>query len=298
LDALIKVKNIVFDKTGTLTKGVFKMTKTVSLSEYSEIDLFKIASTVEANSNHPIAMVFQNQDYKANDNEKLMRSFISTLSSAEYLHPQIVENDTSVGTTIYISIDRELAGYFIISDEIKDDTEKAIRDLRRSGITDLYMLTGDSYKIAKSIANNLKLKNFYAELMPEDKVIKLEEIMYHEQGKENKTGSTIFVGDGVNDAPVLAMADIGISMGDIGTDAAIETADIVIMNDSLSKIPEAIKIAMKTRNIIMQNITFALVVKVSFLFLGAIGVASMWEAVFADVGVALLAVLNARRIIK
>ena len=328
IDAVNKVTSIVFDKTGTLTKGVFKLTQMVAFNSFSEDKLLEIAATVEAHSNHPIAVsVLQawketersrSGKYEVIEYKEIAgRGIVARAKSGELgagrknLEPRTLnllvgnarlmkENDISfeqcdrAGTVVYVAVDGVFAGYMIISDELKDDSYYAIKTLRKMGIETLSMLSGDNEQIAGEISSKLGLDVFHAELLPEDKVTKLEEIL----SKNKKNEKLIFVGDGINDAPVLALADIGISMGSLGSDAAIETADVVIMNDSLAKIPELIQISKKTRSIIWQNICFALGVKLLFVCLGVFGVAEMWEAVFADVGVALLAVMNAGRLIN
>jgi len=305
LDSLTHVKHIVFDKTGTLTKGNFRLTKTVATADYPSETLLALASQVESYSTHPIASVFA--DYlpaKRNqvvDYINIAGQGISAtigdqqilLGNGKLLSDRAIsftETD-EYGTIVYMAINLSYVGYFVISDELKDDTATALQTLRKLGIHNLSMLTGDSLHIARALAEQLGITHYYAGLLPEDKVSKLAE-MFLAKPNDQKL---IFVGDGINDAPVLAMADIGITMGDIGSAAAIETADIVIMNDSLSQIPKMLKIAKKTRSIIYQNISFAMGIKLLFVVLGYMGVANMWEAVFADVGVTLLAVLNARR---
>jgi len=317
LDSLTQVKQIVFDKTGTLTKGNFCLSKTVPTADYPEDALLTLASQVEAFSTHPIANVFSpfisrdaiygvrlNSDSPVTDYQEIAGHGISAtigemqilLGNSKLMKDRAIsytETD-EYGTIVYMAINLVYVGYFVISDELKDDTAVALSALRKMGIQNQSMLTGDSAKIAQALAKQLEISNYYAELLPEGKVDKLAEMLLHRPKKEK----LIFVGDGINDAPVLALADIGITMGGIGTAAAIETADIVIMNDSLSKIPQMIKIAHKTRGIIYQNITFALGIKLLFVALGFMGVATLWEAVFADVGVTLLAVLNARRAVS
>ena len=200
----------------------------------------------------------------------------------------------TIGTIVHVAIERKYAGYIIISDEVKEDSAKAIKALKSIGVKKTVMLTGDNKIVGNKIANKLGLDEFYAELLPDQKVEKLE-LLFKEKSTK---GKIVFVGDGINDAPVLARADIGIAMGGVGSDAAIEAADVVIMTDEPSKIASAIKIAKKTRSIVMQNIIFALGVKIIILGLVAIGMGTMWEAVFGDVGVALIAVLNAMRAMK
>lgn len=309
LEALRNVDTVVFDKTGTLTKGVFKVTK-VNPVGISEEKLLEYAAFAEANSNHPIAKSITSYYDKEIDsnkiesyeevaaygikisyngenilagNEKLMRKENIFYSPAK-----------EVGTVVYIAVNKMYRGYIIISDEVKDDSEDAIKKLKSIGIKQVVMLTGDNEKVAKSIASQLGVDKVYANLLPNEKVDKLEEIYAGRSEKEK----VVFVGDGINDAPVLARADVGIAMGGLGSDAAIEAADVVLMTDEPSKISKAIDIAKKTNKIVWQNIIFALAVKAIVLVLGAGGVATMWEAIFADVGVALIAVLNAMRAMK
>ena len=201
----------------------------------------------------------------------------------------------SIGTTIYVAIDREYAGNIVIADQIKEDSVNAVKALKNQGISNIVMLTGDNRNIANDIAKKVGINEVYSELLPNEKVDKVEEIFAK---KENKDGKVLFVGDGINDAPVLARADIGVAMGGVGSDAAIEAADVVIMTDELSKISDTIKIAKKTKKIVWQNIIFALSVKAIVLLLGILGLSTMWEAVFADVGVALIAVLNSTRVLN
>ncbi|MGL4912705.1 MAG: heavy metal translocating P-type ATPase [Romboutsia sp.] len=309
LEALRNVDTVVFDKTGTLTKGVFKVTK-VNPIGISEAELLEYAAFAEANSNHPIAKsiltyydreidldkiegyeevaaygikINYNGENILAGNEKLMRKENIFYSPAK-----------EVGTVVYVAVNKRYRGYIIISDEVKDDSEEAIKKLKSIGIKQVVMLTGDNDKVANSIASKLGVDKVYSNLLPNEKVDKLEEIYVGKDEKEK----VIFVGDGINDAPVLARADIGIAMGGLGSDAAIEAADVVLMTDEPSKISKAIDIAKKTNKIVWQNIIFALAIKAIVLVLGAGGVATMWEAIFADVGVALIAVLNAMRAMK
>lgn len=309
LEALRNVDTVVFDKTGTLTKGVFNVTK-VNAVGVSEEQLLEYAAFAEVNSNHPIAKsiisyydkkidldkisnyeeiaaygikVSYNDELILAGNEKLMRKENIFYSPAK-----------EVGTVVYIAVNKVYRGYIVISDEVKDDSEQAIRNLKSLGIKEVVMLTGDNEKVANSIASRLGVDKVYSNLLPNEKVDKLEGIY---EGKSEKE-KVIFVGDGINDAPVLARADIGIAMGGLGSDAAIEAADVVLMTDEPSKISKAIEIACKTNKIVWQNIIFALAVKAIVLILGAGGVATMWEAIFADVGVALIAVLNAMRAMR
>ena len=315
IDAVNKVKTVVFDKTGTLTKGVFKLTKIVPFNSFTENELLKVAAEVEAHSNHPIAVSVllaynETTHFEVNNYQEIAGQGISAdikeqeagnykkvlVGNARLMKENNItfEESDQVGTVIYVAVDKVFAGYLIISDELKDDSMASINQLKNMGINSLHMLTGDNHYIASDIAKKLGIESYHADLLPEDKVAKLEQLL--SESKRNE--KLMFVGDGINDAPVLALADVGMSMGNLGSDAAIETADIVIMNDSLSKIPELIQISKKTRSIIWQNISFALGVKLLFVVLGVLGVAEMWEAVFADVGVALLAVMNAGRILR
>lgn len=309
LEALRYVDTVVFDKTGTLTKGVFDVTK-VNAVNVSEDELMEYAAYAEANSNHPIAKsivaaydkeldlsrigeyeeiaahgikVNYNGKIVLAGNEKLMK-----VDNIEYVKV------TEVGTVIYVAVDGKFAGYIVISDEIKEDSKQAIAKLKEIGIKQTIMLTGDNKKVADSVAEELKLDKVYSNLLPDEKVEKIEEIY---QGRTEKQ-KVAFVGDGINDAPVLARADVGIAMGGLGSDAAIEAADVVIMNDEPSQIAKAIAISKKTNKIVWQNIIFALGVKIIVLIATAGGVSNMWEAVFADVGVALIAVLNAMRAMR
>ncbi|MGL5752829.1 MAG: heavy metal translocating P-type ATPase [Paraclostridium sp.] len=309
LEALRNVDTVVFDKTGTLTKGVFDVT-TIKPVGISEKELIEYAAIAEISSNHPIAKSIVKYyggsvnldkikdyeeipahgtrvDYQGEHilagNEKLMMTQNIFYSKAK-----------EVGTVVYIAVNKKYKGYIVISDEVKTDSKVAIEGLKSIGIKEVVMLTGDNKAVADDIANKLNLDKVFSNLLPGDKVSKLEEL-YVGRNDKNKV---VFVGDGINDAPVLARADVGIAMGGLGSDAAIEAADVVLMTDEPSKICKAISIAKKTNKIVLQNIIFALGIKIIVLILGAGGVATMWEAIFADVGVSLIAVLNAMRLIK
>ena len=294
IETLSKPSVVVFDKTGTLTKGVFKVTEIVSENP----NLLKFAAFAESASSHPIAAAIKKEYGKEippqNNIREIAGSGVEAVidgkkilaGNARFVGTKPVNKD---GTVVYVSIDGEFAGYIVISDEIKEDAHSAVSDLKKMGIA-TEMLSGDTYKTAVSVQQTLD--KVYAELLPEDKVNKLEELI------TNSSGSVIFAGDGINDAPVLTRADIGIAMGGLGSDAAIEAADVVIMDDKPSKVVTAIKISKRTMNIVKENIAFALGVKVLFLILGGFGFITMWGAVFADVGVALIAILNALRAIK
>lgn len=307
LEALNNVEAVVFDKTGTLTKGVFKVTKAISENGYTEDELIKYAAYAESYSNHPIALSiiaayhaeidkYKIENYqeiaghgiKVNVNGKEVLVGNTKLMISENI--QYTDVDT-LGTVVHVAIDKKYAGSIIISDEVKEDSAKAIKELKALGVRKTVMLTGDLKKVADNIGKELGLDEVYSELLPADKVEKVESL----EAQKSHKGKIVFVGDGINDAPVLARADIGIAMGGLGSDAAIEAADVVIMTDEPHKVASAIKIAKRTRNIVSQNIVFALGVKAIFLVLGALGLASMWAAVFADMGVALIAVVNAMR---
>jgi Cd2+/Zn2+-exporting ATPase len=313
LEALKHVDTVVFDKTGTLTKGVFKVTKVVSTSDETEENILKYAAYAERYSSHPIAISiikeygkeFINNDLGQYDdipgfgiklkfegkeillgNEKLMLK--------EKISFQQID---VIGSAVYLAIENKYKGYLIISDEVKEDSKTTIQSLKMLGVRRIVMLTGDSFDEAESIARELGIQEFYSGLLPQDKVEKLE-IINKEMKANNSKGKLLFVGDGINDAPVLSLADVGIAMGGIGSDAAIEAADVVIMNDEPSNIVRAIRIAMRTNRIVWQNIFFSFAVKGIVLILGAGGLATMWEAVFADIGVALIAILNAMRVLN
>lgn len=310
LEALNNVDTVVFDKTGTLTKGVFKVTEIISKGGFSESEILEYAAYAESYSNHPIALSIQKAYGKDTDKsmiagyEEIPGHGIKVNVNGKVIlagNRRLLENEgidfmdaPMEGTTIYIAVDGEYGGAIIISDEIKSDSRRAVKELRAAGVKKLVMLTGDSKATGEKIGRDLELDAVYTELLPDQKVEMLEVL---EKDKSSK-GKLIFVGDGINDAPVLARADVGIAMGGLGSDAAIEAADVVLMTDEPSKIVSAIRIAKRTRRIVWQNIVFALTVKGLVLLLGAGGIATMWEAVFADVGVALLAVLNAMRVLR
>ena len=312
LEALRKVNTVVLDKTGTITKGVFKVTE-INPIGMSEDELLRFAAIAEANSNHPIAKSIM-ESYNEKSNEEIKLSEIDKYEeiaahgikvlyngktilagSSKLLDSENVkyEKIDEIGTTVYVAVDGKYAGCIVISDEVKEDSKRAIAEMRKVGITNVVMLTGDNEAAAAKIAEEVGLDKHYSGLLPNQKVEILEEI-----AKENSTGNTAFIGDGINDAPVLARADVGIAMGGVGSDAAIEASDIVFMTDELSKLPIAKRISEKTNKIVWQNIVFAMGVKVIVMLMSTGGVANMWEAIFADVGVALIAVLNAMRTLK
>lgn len=313
LEALSNIKAVALDKTGTLTKGVFKVTKVVAYNNFTETEVLKYAAMAESLSNHPIAKSIKDAvnnlgDFNIENYEEIqghgikvnIDNMVLLVGSDKLLHKFNIHHSNEVCNlaegVAHIVVDNKYAGYIVISDEIKDEANKAIVALRKLGVENIALLTGDNKYSAEKIAGQVGIKEYYTDLLPEDKA----EIFKKFTNKINKGkyGKIMYAGDGINDAPVLALADVGVSMGKLGSDAAIETADVVIMDDSLMKLSESIKIAKKTKNIIWQNIIFALSIKLLFVILGLFGVATIWEAVFGDVGVALLALLNSVRIIK
>lgn len=313
LEALNNVETVVMDKTGTLTKGVFKVTQINPENNITKEELLQYAAYAESFSTHPIAesVIKEYQKNNLQIDKSLIKNYeeISGYGIKTEVNGKSViagniklmnleniktENNSQTGTVVYVAIDGKYAGNLLISDEIKEDSLRAIEDMKKIGVKKTVMLTGDSKAIGESIAEKLNIDKAYTELLPSDKVEKIEEIF--EERKSN--GKILFVGDGINDAPVLARADIGVAMGGVGSDAAIEAADVVIMNDEPSKIVTAIKIAKKTRTVVWQNIALALGVKIITLILGVMGFATIWAAIFADVGVALIAILNAARVIR
>lgn len=307
LEVLSRVKTIVFDKTGTLTKGTFQVTKVVT-NHVLENELLKRAAEAELYSNHPIAIsikekyahtIDQNNVQQIEEvsgkgvhvrvlNEDIYAGNYQYMQDLNMHVPEVLE-----GTVVYVVKGKVYLGYVVISDEIKENAKEALDDLKNQQIHQMVMLTGDSETVAKSVAEKLPIDCYYASLLPQDKLVHIESMM-----KDDRTGSLAFVGDGMNDAPVLVRADVGIAMGGLGSDAAIEAADVVIMDDDLSKIGEVIRISKKTLRIVKQNIIFAIAIKIFFLLLGTFGFANMLEAVFADVGVSVLAILNSMRTLK
>ena len=309
LELLSKPDSVVFDKTGTLTKGLFKVTKINPQDGITREKLLELTAAAENFSNHPIAISIKNAYGKeinptaitdvvedagngVSANINGIRVLAGNAKLMEKYNINFKQSNES-GTIIYTAKNNEFIGYIVISDEIKPDSTDAVKELKKL-VNNIVMLTGDSENTARHIAAKLGIEKYYSELLPADKVAKIEEIIQNKA----KNKSVIFTGDGINDAPVLARADIGIAMGGLGSDAAIEASDVVIMDDKPSKIPAAVKIAQKTMLIVRQNIIFAIGVKVLFLMLGAFGYMTMWGAVFADVGVTLLAVLNSLRALK
>ncbi|MGD9212365.1 MAG: heavy metal translocating P-type ATPase [Desulfobacteraceae bacterium] len=313
IDVLADLKTVVFDKTGTLTQGAFTVKQTVNLNGYSKKQILEFAAAAESHSTHPIATSIRNAfaavGGRIDPNQVTHHTEISGEGVyAEYQGKTILvgndnllhKNNIAHGrcefdtTVAHVAVNGEYVGILMIGDQIKDDAHQAITKLRKEGIDGLFMLTGDNNCSAKAVAQRLTLDHFYANLLPEEKVSRFEEISSQRQN----LGKIAFVGDGINDAPVIARADVGIAMGALGSDAAIETADVVFMSDAPSKLPQAVVIAKQTRKIVWQNISLAFSIKIIFITLGAMGLTSMWGAVFADVGTALLAVLNSTRTLK
>lgn len=309
LEALSKTEIIVCDKTGTLTEGEFKV-QNINAIGISDEELLKYASYAENFSNHPISISIKNEYSKKIDAKKVtetkeipgkgvyakVENKDVLVGNEKLLNQYKIKHEVvnELGTIIYVAIDNEFKGTITISDKIKEDSYKAIKLFRENNVKKIVMLTGDKDSISKEVSNELNLDEYHSELLPQDKVKIVEELMK----EKSESGKLLFVGDGINDAPVLALSDIGVSMGDLGSDAAIEASDVVIMTDEPSKIAESISISRKTMRIVKQNIIFAITVKISVLLLSALGIATMWSAVFADVGVSVIAILNAFRILK
>ncbi len=307
LEALSRTEIMACDKTGTLTEGVFKV-QNVVVKDVDKNYLLNYAAHAEVFSNHPIAKsikeaysgkvdeknVFDVQEFSGKGIKAHVDKKEVLIGNAKLLSEFNIEYEKckEVGTIIYVAIDKQFIGTIIISDKIKDDSYKAVKKLKNY-IKKIVMLTGDREDASKEVAKQLQIDEYYAELLPQDKVKIVEKLLQ----EKSSSGKLIFVGDGINDAPVLALADIGIAMGGLGSDAAIEAADIVIMNDQLSKITDSIKLAKKTMHIVKENIAVAIAIKIGILILSACGIVTMWAAVFADVGVSLLAILNALRIL-
>ena len=309
LEALKDVETVVFDKTGTLTKGVFKVVK-INTNNIEEAELLRIAATGESFSNHPIAQsilkAYGKEVYKSiiSNYEEISGNGIKVnidnkevlLGNYKLMNSNGIKytNSQEIGTVVHVVVDGEYKGNIVIADEVKEDSKEAIEMLKKIGVKKCVMLTGDNKKVAEKIAEELGLDEVYAELLPTDKVAMVEKLLKEKSEK----GKLAFVGDGINDAPVLARADVGVAMGGIGSDAAIEAADVVLMRDNPSSLVDAIEIGRKTNRILWQNIIFSLGVKIAVLIPAAIGIANMWEGVFADVGVTLIAVLNSMRALR
>lgn len=311
LEGLNDLHTIVWDKTGTLTRGVFRVKEVSPQSGFSREEVLRFAAWAESHSSHPIAQSIL-EAYEGKIEEEKVREYeeipgfgVKAKVESRYvlvgndklLHREKIEHPTCEveGTVVYVVIDGKYAGYILISDELKEDALQAIENLRKAGVKRQIMFTGDREEVAKVVSRNLGLDGYFAELLPHQKVEKMEELM---KNKTRIKDLIAFVGDGINDAPVLMRADIGVAMGALGSDAAIEASDVVLMTDEPSRLYEGVKIARRTRRVVWQNIAFSLGVKGIFLVLGFLGKATMWEAVFADVGVALLAIFNAIRILK
>ena len=309
LEALASAEIVVCDKTGTLTEGVFKVQKIDAIG-YSDDELLRYAAYAEGFSNHPISISLK-QAYNKEINEKLVtetqeisgKGVLAKVDGKMVLvgNEKIMkeynikfQKSEETGTIVYVAINDEFAGTILIADKIKEDSYKAVKLFKNNNVRKVVMLTGDRDNISESVANELNLDEYHAELLPQDKVSWVEKLMT----QKSSGGKLIFVGDGINDAPVLALSDIGVAMGGLGSDAAIEAADVVIMTDEPSKIASSVQISKKTMRIVKQNIVFAIAVKIGVLILSAFGVSTMWEAVFADVGVSVLAIVNALRVLR
>ncbi|MBQ8166652.1 MAG: cadmium-translocating P-type ATPase, partial [Lachnospiraceae bacterium] len=317
LEAMAEVDSIVFDKTGTLTEGVFKVNEVVCKGSFDKVELLKLAAYAECYSNHPIAKSIESAYVEAGntiDKDKIEdvkeisgKGVSVSLDGAEIfagnkklmkdMGISFEENNETSGTVVYVARDKEYLGYIVISDVIKQVAKSAIQRMHKLGISNTVMLTGDRAKTASYVADELGIRTVYSELLPGDKMSKLEELIAS-KGEGKKRNKVAFVGDGINDAPALTRADIGIAMGALGQDAAIEAADIVLMDDNPEKIATIHNIGRKTLTIVRQNIVFALGVKFLVMILGVFGIANMWLAVFADVGVAVIAILNSMRMLK
>ena len=309
LEALSNTEIVVFDKTGTLTEGDAKVQK-IEAEGISKEELLEITALAENFSNHPIAISIKSEYNKPIDEKRIVktqeltgRGIKATIDEKEVLvgNEKLMKEEkidykecTDAGTALYVAIDKKYVGYILIADSIKKDSKKAIQNLKKNGIKQTVMLTGDRKQVGEVVAKELGIDKVYTELLPDGKVEKVEELLKEKSPK----GKLAFVGDGINDAPVLAISDIGIAMGALGSDAAIEAADIVLMTDEPSKIVDAIHLSKKTMRIVKENITFAILVKVIVLILSAFGLSTMWEAVFADVGVSIIAIINALRVLR
>ncbi len=309
LEALANTEIVVFDKTGTLTEGVFDVQK-VNAIGISPEELLKITAYAENYSNHPISLSVKRAYNKQIDESQIINTqelpglgIIARIGEQDVLvgneklmnEKQInYEKSEDIGTVLYVAIERKYVGCIVIADKIKDDSVKAIKELKKNNIKQTVMLTGDRKNVGEYVAKQLQLDQVYTELLPDGKVEKVESLLKEKSEK----GKLAFVGDGINDAPVLAISDIGIAMGGLGSDAAIEAADVVLMTDEPSKIVDAIHLSKKTMRIVKENIVFAICIKILVLILSAWGISTMWEAVFADVGVSIIAIINALRILR
>ncbi|MFZ5923837.1 MAG: heavy metal translocating P-type ATPase, partial [Bacillota bacterium] len=312
LDALTALHTVVFDKTGTLTQGVFRVTRVVPYNGFSEEELLAAAAAAEVHSNHPIAQsilaaygreispdrISEYREIPGHGIRAVVDGKEVLAGNDRLLHRKGIPHEVCnvEGTGVHVVIDGTFAGYIVISDELKPDAREAVARLKQLGVKKTVMLTGDEEAVAREVARTLGLDAYFAELLPENKVEKVEELQAALPNRRKQ--KLAFVGDGINDAPVITRADVGVAMGGLGSDAAIEAADVVLMEDAPSKLATAVEISRHTGRIVRQNILLALGAKAFFLILGALGVATIWEAVFADVGVALLAVFNATRTLR
>lgn len=307
LDTITKANAIVLDKTGTITEGNFEVTKVILEKGIEEKELLETSGIAECLSNHPVAQsIMRKVDISINKDKLSDYSEIAGMGiKLKYDNDEIIvgnhklleKEDISyikcneIGTIVYVVKNKKYLGAIVISDVIKEDSKNAIESFKKSGIKDIYMLTGDNKETAENVAKEVEIENVYSNLLPNEKVEKMQSI-------KDKNGITIAIGDGINDSPLLALADIGVSIGNKGSDLAIETSDMVIMDGKLSSLNKLIKTSKKTKRIVMENIYFAIGIKVVVLLLGAIGISTMWEAVFADVGVTFITVLNTLRIFR
>ena len=311
LDALSKVNTVVFDKTGTLTQGVFNVTQVSPQNGFSRDDLLCFAAQAESGSNHPIAKSIQKAYGKVNPSHHhstieipghgvraVIDGRVILVGNHSLIEKENIDHHAfpceQLGTVVHVAVEDQYAGCLVVSDTLKPDALSGITALRKAGVKNIMMMSGDKAEISQVVARTLGLDDFKAEMLPEGKVSELDNLL----NEGSSGGKVAFVGDGINDAPALARADVGIAMGGLGSEAAIETADVVLMTDSPEKVAEAIELGRKTRRIVWQNISFAILVKIGFIGLGIVGEATMWQAVFADMGVALIAVLNATRVLN
>ncbi len=309
LEQLSNLETVVFDKTGTLTKGTFEVQKIEAIG-ISKEELLKITAYAESFSNHPISLSVKRAYGKEIDEKQIEKTQeLSGLGIEAIIDNKCVlvgneklmkeknikySKSNDIGTILYVAVNGEFKGYILIADEIKKEAKKTIEDLKKNNIKQTVMLTGDRSSVGQDVARKLGLDEVYTELLPTEKVEKVEKLLK----QKSKKGKLVFVGDGINDAPVLAISDIGIAMGGLGADSSIEAADIVLMTDELSKIVDAIKLSKRTMKIVKQNIIFAIFIKILVLILSAFGISTMWEAVFADVGVSIIAIINALRVLR
>ncbi len=309
LEAISKAETVVFDKTGTLTEGVFEVQK-IETKDISKDELLKIVAHAERYSTHPIAESIKKSykdmidDNLINDVQELSGRGIKAIIDGKNVlvgnEKMMSENQIEfekcedIGTILYVAINNKYIGYILIADRIKEDSVKTIKELKAMNVKQTIMLTGDKKEVGEDVAKKIGIDKAYTELLPDGKVKQVEQLIQ----KKSENGKVVFAGDGINDAPVLAMADIGIAMGGVGSDAAIEAADIVIMTDEPSKIGKVIKLSKKTMRIVNENIVFAIFVKIAVLILTAFGLSTMWEAVFADVGVSIIAIINSLRMLN